>query len=218
MKSSEFSDCLKRSADLLRAAHVPTAGAFERLAAVFRLGASKKVSDTAAKLRQLQLANASFLQTKVESVAAIMPAITNLVSTLAPKSKADFELVSDLLASHSRASLDDWIERAAEALSTASAKKSKAKSPPQPPSTELVDRYRRLLETALGDDIGFRDAYSRLEADPGMRSAELILLAKHFASASVRTGPAALKKIFARHQALMIGRAAAAATAGRVAG
>jgi len=82
----------------------------------------------------------------------------------------------------------------------------------------LVARYSRLLEQALGDDVGFSDACRTMEADQDMRAMEVIALAKRFAFASVKSRPAALRKIQGRHQALMTSRAKTKATGGRLAG
>jgi hypothetical protein len=82
----------------------------------------------------------------------------------------------------------------------------------------LVVRYLRLLEQALGDDVGFSDACRTMGADQDMRAMEFIALAKRFAFASVKSRSAAIKKIQGRHQALMTSRAKTNATGGRLAG
>ncbi|MFT3731465.1 MAG: hypothetical protein QM780_08595 [Hyphomicrobium sp.] len=86
------------------------------------------------------------------------------------------------------------------------------------PRSDLVQLHLRSLEQALGDDAGFTSAFRALETDPNLGTNEYIALAKHFSFASTKSKSAALKKIWARHQALMTSRAKAAATAGRIAG
>ena len=83
---------------------------------------------------------------------------------------------------------------------------------------DVLQRHRRALEQALGDESGFTVAFRTLEADPNVHTQELVALAKLFAFANVKSRAAALKKIWARHQTLMTSRAKAAATAGRIAG
>jgi hypothetical protein len=82
----------------------------------------------------------------------------------------------------------------------------------------LVTKYNKLLDQALGDDPGFQAIIARLTSDPEMTSAEMIALAKRFTATSTKTKPAALKKISARHTAIMSSRARTAATGGRSAG
>ena len=83
---------------------------------------------------------------------------------------------------------------------------------------DLVQAHLRLLERALGDDVGFTSAFRSLEMDANLGTAEYVSLAKQFSFAATKSKSAALKKIWARHQALMTSRAKAAATAGRIAG
>lgn len=96
--------------------------------------------------------------------------------------------------------------------------KGKAKTPKGPPNEQIVSRYNKLLEEALGDDPGFSSVLGKLESDEAVSVDELIEIAKRFAAASTKTKAAALKKIQSRHASLMTSRARSAATAGRVAG
>ncbi|WP_155831252.1 MULTISPECIES: hypothetical protein [unclassified Hyphomicrobium] len=79
-------------------------------------------------------------------------------------------------------------------------------------------KYSRRLEEALGDEEGFNAIYAAIESDKELNAAEISAIAKKFTSASPKSRPAALKKILARHQAIMTSRAKSAATAGRIAG
>lgn len=95
----------------------------------------------------------------------------------------------------------------------------KRQSRPSPSlRTDLVQMHLRLLEQSLGDDVGFTSAFRALETDANLGTSEFVSLAKQFSFASTKSKSAALKKIWARHQALMTSRAKAAATAGRIAG
>ena len=87
-----------------------------------------------------------------------------------------------------------------------------------PVRIDIVQKYNRMLERALGDDSGFADAVVEINNPSILSTPELLLLAKQFALAPVKTRPAALKKIRARHEALMASRAKSSATGGRVAG
>jgi len=88
----------------------------------------------------------------------------------------------------------------------------------EPVRSDLINAHHRSLEQSLGDEVGFTSAFRAVELDPNLRAVELIALAKQFSFAVVKSKSAALKKIWARHQALMTSRAKAAATAGRIAG
>jgi hypothetical protein len=83
---------------------------------------------------------------------------------------------------------------------------------------DVVQAHLRKLEQSLGDDAGFTTAFHALNADPEIRTAEYVALAKLFAFAAVKSKASALKKIRARHETLMTSRAKMVATAGRIAG
>ena len=106
---------------------------------------------------------------------------------------------------------------------TLSAPATKPKAPaksrkPEPARADVVQAHLRALEQSLGDDAGFTSALHALDADPQVRTAEFVALAKLFAFAPVKSKASALKKIRGRHETLMTSRAKAAATAGRIAG
>jgi hypothetical protein len=100
----------------------------------------------------------------------------------------------------------------------AMAGKGKTKAPKVPPNEQVISRYNKLLEEALGDDPGFSSVIGQLARDEAVSVDELIEIAKRFAAASTKTKAAAMKKIQSRHASLMTSRARSAATAGRVAG
>lgn len=124
----------------------------------------------------------------------------------------DLTALSVSLAKHLQADAGDLV------LTLGSPAQLPGKSPPAAARSEVVQKYLRALEQALGDETGFASVFGSLERDTDVGAAELTALARRFASASVKSRSAALKKIWARHQALMVSRAKAAATAGRIAG
>lgn len=127
-----------------------------------------------------------------------------------PAVSKDLALLLPALRLHARSN----VEMLVSALeSPAIAKKLKGKAHP-----EEVAAYNRRLEIVLGDDDGFNAECARLENDPAMSAADFVSLAKLFAMATVKTRPAALRKIISRHKNLTVGRAKKAATGGRVAG
>jgi hypothetical protein len=102
-------------------------------------------------------------------------------------------------------------------LGTPKTAKSKKSAPPSIRS-DIVSQLSRQLEDALGDEIGFPSLFSELESRKDIRPKEMIAIAKQFVGAATSSRATALKKIYSRHQALIISRAKSAATGGRVAG
>src|SRR5262245_7309960 len=80
---------------------------------------------------------------------------------------------------------------------------------------DLVIRYKEKLEAALGDDEKFTAIYSDLCENPAVGKPEIIALAKQMSGGGARTQDAALKKIWNRHQSLMMFKAKSRATGGR---
>ncbi len=124
----------------------------------------------------------------------------------------DVRLLASSLKSHKLLNADELVAAIGAASSPA------RRQIPGPPKADIVLAHFRLLEQSLGDDAGFTSAFRALEGDPNVGTPELVALAKQFSFAAVKSKAAALKKIWARHQALMTSRAKAAATAGRIAG
>jgi membrane-bound inhibitor of C-type lysozyme len=80
---------------------------------------------------------------------------------------------------------------------------------------DLVVQYKQKLEAALGDEEKFTAIYNDLRANPAMGKPEMTALAKQMTGSGARTQDAALKKIWNRHQSLMLFKAKSRATGGR---
>ncbi len=153
---------------------------------------------------------------EVKNLCLFLEALTLL---LADQAKAStIAEVSELTSALRRRSTSD-LAMLCEDLSKPKkhAKTSKPKNT-APLRDEVVLRYSRRLEEALGDDEGFNSAFSALESDDELSVGEVTAIAKKFTNSAPKSRPAALKKIFARHHAIMVSRAKSAATAGRIAG
>lgn len=98
------------------------------------------------------------------------------------------------------------------------AKKPLAAAPAGPVRIDVVETFLKRLETALGDDAGFTSVLAQLSEKSRVNDGELAVIAKRFTLHSTKTRAASLKKIQARHDSLMLGRAKTEATRGRVAG
>jgi len=79
---------------------------------------------------------------------------------------------------------------------------------------ELVAQYKQKLEATLGDDEKFAAIYNDLRTDIAMGKPEIAALAKQMTGSGARTQDAALKKIWNRHQSLVVFKAKSRATAG----
>jgi hypothetical protein len=79
---------------------------------------------------------------------------------------------------------------------------------------DLVVHYKEKLEAALGDEEKFTAVYNDLRANTAIGKPEILALAKQM-TGSARAVDAALKKIWNRHQSLVVFKAKSRATAGR---
>ena len=80
---------------------------------------------------------------------------------------------------------------------------------------DLVAHYKEKLEAALGYEEKFSAVYNDLRANTAIGRAEIIALAKQMTGSGTRVEDAALKKIWNRHQSLMVFKAKSRATGGR---
>jgi hypothetical protein len=91
-------------------------------------------------------------------------------------------------------------------------KKSKPKAPIR---DELVACYNDRLVSALSDESEFKAIFAELKVDKKLLAEELKRLAKLFRGEAVRSGPAALAAIWARHESLLDANARTRASSGR---
>jgi hypothetical protein len=99
--------------------------------------------------------------------------------------------------------------------STPSAVRPRSASPAVTTNVDLVDDYNRALINTLGVESDFPIVYDKLKTDMRMRVGELHELARRFAGTPGKSKAEALKKIWNRHQNLVVSRAKDRATAGR---
>lgn len=217
MKSAAFADHLNEFAALLDAAHSTSlAKNLRSVSEIFRELPNKSVSDVVSRLEGRLPKPAMGSDSSVTDLSLLLERLETFTQKLGSKSaSADMQIVRKLLDSYRDTALDCFISTAKTNLSKSVRKPAKEKKSER---SDLVEMYNRKLEEALGDDDGFRYIFAQLERDPLMGASELAALAKRFALAAPKNKDQSLKKIFARHQALMIARAASQATAGRIAG
>lgn len=101
------------------------------------------------------------------------------------------------------------------ASKTATVRRASSRKPAAAARPDLVDEYLRRLNSTLGNQAAFLDAFEQLSDDPALSVADIRDLTKKFAKVSAKSKADALKKIWARHQSLACFNAKARATDGR---
>lgn len=206
MKTREPADALNRCADTV------AAGDAEGLRMLADLFSSSPLPTATATLTRLS--KATLVPTRVgmtvDDTLRILAPLNRLVGIYGKPSLAkDFEAVTEFLRPYSQAGLVSLVDEAKSALSKPAGK-------PKPTLREdVVQRHLRHLEQTLGNDPAFLAAYSELDRDPDVGKLEIAELAKRFTEDAAKSRQVALKKIWARHHALMTFRAKSESRDGR---
>jgi hypothetical protein len=210
MKSHDFGTALRALAALFESAGArPAKNQVETLAAVFEAS----TSTVAAVVKRIEsLPAQSSGSPNVGDVARLLSPLRNLLGTIAKAGVVDdLESVEVLLLKRSSTDLNTFVRAAVDALSTPP----KRKQANTAIRDDLVADYHRKLDAHLGDEGAFPTVYDDLRANSAMGKSELAALAKRFAGTTVRSKAEALKKIWNRHQQLLVFQAKARATGGR---
>jgi len=213
MKCRDFSAVLSTFADLLDAAGAPVArDQIVMFAAVFDAHPTSSVSDLAKRIGALR-GTGSAGSPNLGDVARLLSALKSVLNKTAKATVlTDLNAIEKFL--HDRASMElgAFVQMATEAA-----------APPRPTRNraapvvrdDLVAHYKEKLEAALGDEEKFSAVYNDLRANTAVGRPEIIALAKQMTGSGARTEEAALKKIWNRHQSLVVFKAKARATGGR---
>jgi hypothetical protein len=213
MKCRDFSAVLRTFADLLDAAGAPVArDRIVMFAAVFDAHPTSSVSDLAKRIGALR-GTASAESPSLGDVARLLSALKSVLDKTAKATVlTDLNAVEKFL--HDRASIElgAFVRLATEAA-----------APPRPARNrdapavrdDLVIHYKEKLEAALGDEEKFSAVYNDLRANAAIGRLEIIALAKQMTGSGARAEDAALKKIWNRHQSLVVFKAKSRATGGR---
>lgn len=213
MKCRDFSAVLRTFADLLDAAGA--LGARDRIvmfAAVFDAHPTSSVADLAKRIGALR-GTASAGSPSLGDVARLLSALKSVLNKTAKATVlTDLNAIEKSL--HDRASMDlgAFVRLATEAA-----------APPRPARNrdapavrdDLVAHYKEKLEAALGDEEKFTGVYNDLRTNTAVGRPEIIALAKQMTGSGARAEDAALKKIWNRHQSLVVFKAKSRATGGR---
>jgi len=213
MKCRDFGGVLRTFADVLDTAGAPAArDQIVLFAAVFDAHPTSSVSDLARRLAALGVAG-SMGSPSLGDVACLLSALKGFLSKTAKATVlTDVDAIEKLLRDRASIELGAFVRMATQAA-----------CPRRPTSgrdapglrDDLVVHYKEKLEAALGDEEKFAAIYNDLRANTAVGKAEITALAKQMTGSGARTQDAALKKIWNRHQSLMLFKAKSRATGGR---
>jgi hypothetical protein len=213
MKCRDFGGVLRTFADILDVAGAPAArDQIVMFAAVFDAHPTSSVADLARRLAALGVAG-SIGSPSLGDVACLLSALKDFLSKTAKATVlADVEAIEKLL--RDRAAMELW---AFVRITTQAASPRRPAAARDAPGLrdDLIVHYQDKLEAALGDEEKFTAIYNDLRANPAMGKAEVAALAKQMTGSGARTQDAALKKIWNRHQSLVVFKAKSRATGGR---
>ena len=212
MKCRDFSAVLRTFADLLDAAGAPVArDQIVMFAAIFDAHPASSVSDLAKRIASLGGAG----PTGSPSLGDVARLLSALKSVLSKTAKAavltDLNAIEKFL--HDRASMElgAFVRLATEAAAPRPTRNRDAPAV----RDDLVIHYKEKLEAALGDEEKFSAVYNDLRTNTAVGRPEIIALAKQMTGSGARAEDAALKKIWNRHQSLVVFKAKSRATGGR---
>jgi hypothetical protein len=217
MKCRDFSAALGALADVLYTAGAPVArDQIAMFATVFDACPSSSVSDLTNRLAALrgdQSTGSLSLGNSLGDVARLLSVLKGFLEKVAKGAVlADIAAVEKLLQDHATMELRAFVRSATEAA----ASRRPARKPAAPQvRDDLVLQYKEKLEAALGDEEKFGAVYGDLRANAAIGKSEIMALAKQMTGSSVRTRDAALKKIWNRHQSLVVFDAKSRAMDGR---
>jgi hypothetical protein len=220
MKCRDFSSVLRTYADVLDLAGERVArDQMVTFAAVFDADPTLSVIDLAKRIAALPVAGSGGSPT-LRDVARPLSALKGFLSRTNNRTVlSDFGAVEKLL--HERASMElaAFVRMATAAVAFRRPAKGRGAAAGRDApgmQDDLVNQYREKLEAALGDEEKFTAVYNDLCANPAIRKPEIIALAKQMmGGGGARTHDAALKKIWNRHQSLVVFKAKSRATGGR---
>ncbi|MEQ1653790.1 MAG: hypothetical protein ABL897_15010 [Hyphomicrobium sp.] len=210
MKSKDFASVLLRYADLLHSANANAASdCVRQIAFLFGIAPTATVAATLKKLE----AALSQLPTGETSLSDGATALANLHEFLAGQAKpallTDLALTRDFLKTGRGISLVALLEAAPRLLVKP------VKLPPPAVRFDIVEKYVRRLEQALGDENGFAGLHKEMESNADVSNREADEIAKRFTGKGAKSKATALKKVWARHHNLMTFRAKSESRAGR---
>lgn len=213
MKSEDFGSVLKAYAEMLGSAGAPASRAqITTFAAIFDVDSKSTVSSLAKRVSSSQMSETGG-SPNLGDVVRLLLALKGFLrkSAKAASLLADITVIENILQDRASMGIDAFTRAACEVLKPSP----KGKRGAPAVQNGLVLQYKERLEATLGDEDKFSAVMSELRANQDMGKSEIIALAKEMTGSGARAIDAALKKIWSRHQALMVFKAKSRATRGR---
>jgi hypothetical protein len=213
MMCRDFGGVLRTFADVLDVAGAPVArDQIVMFAAVFDAHPTASVAGLARRLAALGVAG-SVGSPSLGDVACLLSALKGFLTKTAKSTVlTDVEAIEKLLRDRAAMELGAFVRITTQA---ASARDPATGRDAPGLRDDLIIHYRDRLEAALGDEEKFAAIYNDLRADTAVGKPEIIVLAHQMTGSGARTQDAALKKIWNRHQSLVVFKAKSRATGGR---
>jgi hypothetical protein len=211
MKCRDFSSILRTFADVLDVAGAPVArDQIAMLAGIFDAYSASSVSELTKRVAGLPEAAGD---PSLGDLAKLLSVLRRFLNQTAKSAVlTDVDAIEKLL--HDRASMGfgAFVRMATEAATPTG--RGRGRDAPRE-RDDLVVQYKEKLEAALGDEKTFTAVYNDLRANTAVGKPEITALAKQMTGSGARTQEAALKKIWNRHQSLVVFKAKSRATGGR---
>ena len=213
MKCRDFSAVLRTFASVLDVACAPVArDQIVMFAGVFDAHPTSSVSDLAKRIASLPESGPAG-SPNLGDVARTLSALKSFVNKITKTSVlTDLDAVEKLLRDRASMEIGAFVRMTTEAAAT---RRPTRKRDTPKVRDDLVVHYKEKLEAALGDEEKFSAVYNDLRANTAVGKPEIIALAKQMTGSGARAEDAALKKIWNRHQSLVVFKAKARATGGR---
>jgi hypothetical protein len=235
MRCRDFSAVLRTFANVLDVAGAPVArDQIVMFSAVFDAHATSSVSDLAKRIAAIHGAESAG-GPSLSDIARLLSALTSFLNKTAKATVlTDISVIEELLRDRASMGIGAFVRMVTEAAvppgptrkrnapgsldsapSNISPRRPTRKRDAPKVRDDLVVHYKEKLEAALGDEEKFTAVYNDLRANTAIGKPEIIALAKQMTGSGARTEDAALKKIWNRHQSLMVFKAKSRATGGR---
>jgi hypothetical protein len=214
MKARDFSSILGTFSEVLNAAGAPIAGnQIKTFAAIFDAHPTSTVSELTKRIDS-SLEPGPTGSPSVGDVARLLSALKNLLDKTAKTAvMTDVETIEKVLRARPSMGLTAFVQTAIEVCAVPSRTAKKRTVPLV--RDDLVLQYKEKLEASLGDAEKFTATYNDLRSNAAIGKSEIVALAKQMTGSGARTEEAALKKIWSRHQSLMVVKAKSRSTGGR---
>jgi hypothetical protein len=213
MKCKEFGAALRAFADVLDVAGATAArDQIAMLATVFDAHPASSVSDLAKRIAASGVAGSAGTPSLGDAACLLLALKSFLNKTAKSTMLTDVDAVEKLLRDRASMEISTFVRMASEAASPH--RPTRGRDAPGL-RDDLVVHYKEKLEAALDDEDEFSVIYKDLRANTAIGKPEIIALANQMTGSGARTQDAALKKIWNRHQSLMLFKAKSRATGGR---